>query len=261
MLVEKTPKKVFGSEEEFAVVRLLYYNGDDKFRAEEKKVLYGLFDTLNVLPEELRTKIIVEEFEYSIAEEWLKRNSVDITFSRDILALELPRLRNTEFIFRKYDYFSVWFVKLDDDHIITTYQYPCEYGYREFFEYKQKLYTIFHCLNYDLVDDYPHTALENLTEIIKKDKLVVYLKLFKKRYGTPIYIDNLFLGDGSKIELLDYLYPDVGGEKLFNFMKTNLPNEQYFFDENEELDIDDLIRFLYLSKKFYKLLNKETLRR
>jgi hypothetical protein len=255
--IEKTPKKVFGSNEEFVMLRLLYNNGDDKFRAEEKKVLYGLADMLGVLSNELKTKIIVEEFEYSIAEEWLKRNSVDMTFSRNILALEFPRLQETDCIFRKYDYFSVWFAKLDDEHLLTNYYYPCEYGHREFFEYRHKLYTILHCLNYDLVDDYPYIALENLTEIIKKDKLIIYLRFIKKRYGTPIYVDSLFLDDDSKIELLDYLYSDVGGEKLFNFMKTNLPDEQYFFDEDEKLDIDDLIRFLYLSKKFYKQLKKE----
>jgi hypothetical protein len=219
--------------------------------------LYGLADMLDALPNELKTRIIVEEFEYSIAEERLKRNSVDIFFSRSILALELPRLQNTKFIFRKYDDFSIWFAKLDDNHLITNYFYPCEYGYREFFEYKHKLYTIFHCLNYDLVDDYPRTALKNLTEIIKKDRLIVYLKLLNNRYGTPIYVDSLFLDDDSKIELLDYLYPDVGGGKLFDFMKTNLANEQHFFGEKEKLDINDLIRFLYLSKKFYKKLKKE----
>jgi hypothetical protein len=255
---ETVSKKVFGSDEEFTLLQLSYEKYGGRFRKEKLRVLCEVFA---VNCEEKLYEYNREEWEYKKAKKYLEKNSIDLFNAIAIVSFYFPKLpyleaKNKGWVFRKYGEFIIGFYKLDEDHLITSYDQPCEYGYKEFFVFRQKLYSIFHCLNYDLADDNFPDVFENLTEIVKKDKLIVYLKLLKKRHGEPIYVDG-FHKEESKIKLLDYLYPDVGGEKLFDFMKTNLSNEQYFFDENKKLDIDDFIRFLYLSKKFYKQIKKE----
>jgi len=260
MRIEKIPKKVFGSDEEFAIIRLLYNNGYSKFEREELGVLLEVF---NILPAEQRNKLLLEDFEYEIIEEELNGKSQIIhSFHNLVFNLFLPQLdRKTEFVFRKYNNFRVWFVKLDENHLITNYFYEKHvyfydiYYYVEYFEYKNQLYRIFHILNYDLIDDYPKIATSDLTEIVRKDKLEVYLKCLEKRHGKPVYLE--WFDDKGRVELLDYLYPDVGGEKLLSFMKTNFKNEKVFFGEVDYLELKDFIRFLYLSRKVYRQLNKE----
>jgi hypothetical protein len=264
MKIEKIPKRVFGSNEEFVLLHLLYDNGDDRFRREELKVLFEVFKT----SQEAERRLTVEDFEYKIAEELLNKSSVSVrSFDNLVFNLYLPKLyfpklnKETEFVFRNYNNFRIWFVKLDDDHFITNYFYVKHeyfndiYYYVEYFEYRNKLYRIFHILNYDLIDDYPKTAKSDLTEIVRKDKLAIYLKHLEKRHGKPIYFECF--DEEDRIELLDYLYPDVGGEKLLSFMKANSRNEEVLFDVAEYLDLKYFIRFLNLSQKFYKQLSKE----
>jgi hypothetical protein len=260
MRIEKLPKKVFGSNEDFAIIRLLYNNGYDKFKREELGVLLEVF---NILPAEQKNKLLLEDFEFRMMEEELERKSEKINpFTKLAFNLYLPKLnRETDFVFRKYNNFRIWFVKLDDYHFITNYFYVKHdyfndiYIYVEYFEYRNQLYRTFHALNYDLIDDYPKTATDNLTEIVRKDRLAIYLKSLEKRHGKPIYLE--WFDDQERIELLDYLYPDVGGEKLLSFMRARSSDEEVLFGEVEYLDLKDFVRFLYLSKKFYKQLKKE----
>jgi hypothetical protein len=260
MRIETIPKKVFGSNENFAILRLLYNNGYDKFKREELDILLEVF---NIFPAEQKYKLMLEDFEYRMKEEELDRKSQTINpFDNLLFNLYLPKLdTKTEFVFRGYNNFRIWFVKLDENHLITNYFYEKHvyfydiYYYVEYFEYKGQLHRIPHILNYDLINDYPKTSTSNLTEIVKKDRLVVYLKRLEKRHGKPIYLE--WFDEKERIELLDYFYPNVGGEKLLSFMKANFWNEEVLFDDVEYLDLKDFTRFLYLSKKAYKQLNKE----
>ena len=260
MRIEKIPKKVFGSNEEFVILRLLYNNGYDKFKREELGVLLEVF---NILPTEQKMRLFLEDFEYKIMEEELDRKSQIIKpFDNLLFNLYLPKLdKETEFVFRKYNNFRIWFVKLDENHLITNYFYEKHvyfydiYEYVEYFEYRNQLYRIFHILNYDLIDDYPKTATSDLTEIVRKDRLAVYLKCLEKRHGKPIYFECF--DKDMKVELLDYLYPNVGGEKFLNFMKMKFSDEKILFNDVEELELKYFIRFLLLSKKIYKQLSKE----
>jgi hypothetical protein len=249
MYIKTKPKQIFGSQETFEILDLLYDKYGNKFFKEEFKIL---FEVSNLQAEKERFIDNFEEIEYEIVEKYLKEDSISVSFNeehRGVFVLEVPHLKDSEFKFREYKDFEIWFRKLDNEHLITEYNFPCTYGHIEYFVFKNKLYKIHHCLDYDLVDDYPYIAFESLTEIVRKDSLIDYLIYLKKRHGEPIYVDNFYNKEYRKIQLLDYLYPDIGGEKLFNFMKTNI---QLFFDENEKLNIDDLIRFLYISEKLSK---------
>jgi hypothetical protein len=260
--IEIIRKKVFGSNEEYVVLQLTYETHGHIFRKEKLGVLCEVF-TINC-EEKLREYDYIER-RFQSAKDLLEKNSLTVSrLEKLVFNLILPELpREAGFLFRKYYNFRILFIKLDENHLLTNYFYLKEhpyyrtlYGYTEFFEYRNQLYKISHVLHYDLMDDYFKTATENLTEIIKKDKLAVYLKLLKERHGEPIYAE--YFDEETKIELLDYLYPDVGGERLYNFMKTNLQDEKRLFDnETLDLDVNDLIRFLYLSEKFYKQLKEE----
>jgi hypothetical protein len=216
----------------------------------------------NLQSEEERLMDNFEEIEYEIVEKHLEKRSVSLFFNeehREVFVLKFPNLpdfKNSEFKFREYKNFEIWFLKLDNEHLITEYNFPCTYGHIEYFVFKNKLYKIHHCLDYDLVDDYPHIALESLTEIVKKDSLINYLTYLKKRHGEPIYVED-FDNEEEKIKFLDYMYPDVGGENLLNFMKENIKDKAWVFDKEKEWNINDLIRFLYLSRKCYEQLKKE----
>ncbi len=252
MRIKTIPKRIFGRNEEFIIQKLLYDNGDDRFRRQELKTLLEVFKA----PKEYTNKLILEDFEYQIMREYFNKNSIDLFYAKDILVLNIPKIKNSKFIFRYYDNFSIWFLKLDEDHLITYYEFPCEYGHTDYFVFKHKLYRIQHCLNYDLVDDYPCDALENLTNIIKKDKLIVFLKCLKRQHGEPIYVE--YFDDEEEIaKFLDYMYPDIGGDRFLEIMKKNLQDKKLSLDNAGDWDINDVIRFLYLSKKFYKQLKKE----
>jgi hypothetical protein len=198
---------------------------------------------------------LIEDFEYHIAEEFLKRNSLNFFLAGYVFALKFPRIKNSEFVFRRYDNFVIWFMKLDEDRFITEFAFPEECNYTEFFIYKNKLYRIHHSLNYDLIDDYPQLATKDLTNIIKKDKLIVYLRCLKKRFGSEIFVEPFDKED--LVNLLCYLYPDIEGEVFFERLKKTFQHEEVFSDNYWHWCIDDLIRFLYLSRKFYKQLKKE----
>jgi hypothetical protein len=258
MRIEKIPKKVFGSDEEFVRLRLLYNNGYDKFKREELSVILEVF---NVLSTEQRNKLILEDFEYQIMEEELDKNSVKLRDADCVFELYFPCELDSKSVFRRYGDFYISFLKLDDNHLATRYWFENVYfpnhiyPYKEYFEFKNRLYKIIHRLDYDLLDDYPQTA-EDLTNVVAKDKLVLYLKCLMRRHGKSVYV-WIFKPDHI-IRFLDFMYPNRG-VGLFELMKTRMIEENLPLGATgkvEGWDIEDFIRLIYLSKEFYNL-NKE----
>ncbi len=255
MRVEKIPKKVFGSDEEFVILRLLYDNGYDRFKREELDVLLEVF---NVLPAELKNKLILEDFEYQIIQDELDRNSKELREDDCIFELYFPFERDSKAIFRRYGDFYISFLKLDDQHFATRYwfediYFPDFYPYDEYFEYQNKLYKITHRLDYDLLDDYPKTATEDLTNIVAKDELVLYLKCLIRRYGKPVYV--WIFKPEHIIKFLDFMYPNRGAS-LFELMKIRMIDENLPLGASgkvEGWDIEDFIKLIHLSKEFYNL--------
>jgi hypothetical protein len=248
--IEIKKKKVFGSNEEYSLLQLTYEIYGERIRKEKLGVLCEVF-TINC--EKALMYYDEEESRYKTIKDYLSKKSIDLSWAPEIISLYFPEIpykeaRSKGWIFREYSKFFMSFKKIDENYIFTSYDYPCLYGYGEFFVFKETLYEVFHCLHHDLVDDNFPEVFENLTEIVKKDKLMVYLKCLKKRHGEPIFVQGF--EEDDRIKLLDYLYSDVGGEKVYDFVKK-------YFEEKEEFDINDLIRFLYLSKKAYKQLEKE----
>jgi hypothetical protein len=255
MRIERIPKKVFGSNAEFVILRLLYNNGYDRFKREELDVLLEVF---NVFPAELKNKLILEDFEYQIMQDELDRNSKEL-WEDCVFELYFPFERDSKSVFRRYGDFYISFLKLDENHLATKYwfeniYFPDDiYPYEEYFEYQNKLYKITHRLDYDLIDDYPKTATEDLTNIVPKDKLVFYLKCLVKRYGKPVYV-QIFKPDHI-IKFLDFMYPNRGAG-LFELMKMRMIDENLLLGASgkvEGWDIYDFIKLIHLSEKFYNL--------
>jgi hypothetical protein len=248
MRIEKIPKKVFGSNEEFTILRLLHDNGYDKFKREELGVLLDVF---NILPTEQKTKLLLEDLEYQIMEEYLEKNSINLNFYDEILCLDFLKLEKSKNIFRNYE-FQIWFLELDENHLITMYIFEKHshfnniYEHKDFFEYKDKLYCISHFLDYNLIDDYPHILRENITNIIRKDKLHVYLRCLSKRYGDLIF---------PITENIDRFFNYIGLGKSFQVLKENFKHDNEIVGLSHDIrdwDINDLIKFLYLNKKQLK---------
>jgi hypothetical protein len=245
MRIEKIPKKVFGSNGEFTILRLLYNNGYDKFKREELDVPLEVFN----LPAEQKYKLMLEDFEFEMMEEEFDRKSVDLFDADCVLELYFPFEPNSKSVLRKYGDFYISFLKLDENHLTTkvlfeNMHFPNYYYHKEYFEYQNRLYKITHRLDYDLIDDYPQTATQDLTNIVAKNKLVVYLKCLKRRYGKPMFAE-IFKPDDI-IKFLDYMYPNRG-VNLFGLMKAR------YVDKNLPLEgwgIDDFIWFMYLSEEF-----------
>ncbi len=256
MKIEKIPKKVFGSNEEFVILRLLYNNGYDRFKREELDVLLEVF---NVFPAELKNKLILEDFEYQIMQDELDRNSKELREDENcVFELYFPFDDDSKAIFRRYGDFYISFLKLDDYHLATKYwvedtYFPDFYPYDEYFEYQNKLYKITHLLDYDLLDDYPKTATEDLTNVIAKDKIVVYLKCLIRRFGKPVYV-YIFRPDHI-IKFLEFMYPNRG-VGLFEMMKMKMLENNLPLGASgkvEGWDIEDFIKLIQLSKEFYNL--------
>jgi len=254
MRIEKIPKKVFGSDEEFVILRLLYDNGYDKFKRKELDVILEVF---NVLPAEQRKKLILEDFEYQIIKDELDRTSTEL-WENCIFELYFPFERDSKAIFRRYGDFYISFLKLDDCHFATRYwfeniYFSDFYYYEEYFKFQSRFYKITHRLDYDLIDDYPQIATENLTSIVAKDKLIVYLKCLVRRYGKSVFV-QIFKPDHI-IKFLDFMYPNKGAG-LFELMKMRMLEENLPLGASgkvEGWDIEDFVKLIQLSEEFYNL--------
>jgi uncharacterized protein YaaR (DUF327 family) len=220
MEIRTRPKKVFGSDETFEIYDF-YYDRDER-------------------------GFIVETLENKAVKEYLKRRCHNVSWeNKAIIVLK---------IFEKgYGEFDLWFMKLDDKHLVVEYEYPCEYGHTDYFVFRGKLYCIHHCLTDDLVDDYPYIT-DNLTEIIRKDALPEYLKLLDKELrhlgSKPEWVKvDFYKREDELIEIIEYFYPDADVFKILDEVERLYTNEWLF---GKEWNIYDLIKFLLATKRIYR---------
>ncbi len=153
-------------------------------------------------------------------------------------------------LFRQYGDFEIWFLKLDEEHFITEYNFGCDYGHTDIVIFRCNRYEILHCLDDDLIDDYPALATIDLVDIIRKDHIVYYLNYIQERHGKASYVE--WLPTDSKTEFLSYMYPDVDAEKLFEFI-----SKEAKFLNNKFFSIEEFVEFLRLSEKYYRHMKEE----
>jgi len=219
MSLDMIRKKVFGSDEHF-FVKAYYY---------------------------------VEGFEYADNDceeiKWNMKNNLT-NFADLMFILGFSKDKHNGSLFRQYGDFEVWFLKLDDERLITEYDFGCDWRHIDIVLFRCNRYEIHHCLDDDLIDDYPALATIDLVDIIRKDHIVYYLNYIQERHGEISYVE--WLPTDSKIKFLSYMYPDIDAEKLFDFISkyAKFLNKKFF-------SIEEFVEFLRLSEEYYRHIKEE----